>query len=132
MSDQNLAFFYQTGLLGLVGDKVDAIDFYTSEIDKLSEEVSHTFCIIWSTPVDAWLLFQQSIIKRKTIVLTPCQRRVNNNCESIFSMKGCLFKNYESVDMGFQLSFLAMQEELVAFAKLSTLAYSENPLVEIK
>ena len=37
--------FYQTGFLGLFGEKVDAIDFYTSEIDKLSKEVSGAFWI---------------------------------------------------------------------------------------
>ena len=43
MSEWNSPFFYQTGFLGLFGDKVDAIDFYTSEIEKLSKEVSGTF-----------------------------------------------------------------------------------------
>lgn len=44
MFDRNSIFFYQTGFLGLCGDKVDAIDYYTAEIDKLSKEVSETFC----------------------------------------------------------------------------------------
>jgi len=30
----------QTGYLGLWGDRVDAIDFYTTEINRLSKEVS--------------------------------------------------------------------------------------------
>ena len=32
----------QTGLLGLWGKKVDAIEYYTSKIEKLSEEVRQT------------------------------------------------------------------------------------------
>lgn len=39
----------QTGFLGLWGNKVDAIDYYTSEIEKLSKEVSGKFealCIL--------------------------------------------------------------------------------------
>lgn len=35
--------YEQTGFLGLCGDKVDAIDFYASKIEKLSDEVSRTF-----------------------------------------------------------------------------------------
>ncbi|XP_030533231.1 calcium permeable stress-gated cation channel 1-like [Rhodamnia argentea] len=32
-------FFTKTGFLGLCGEKVDALDYYTSEIEKLSKEV---------------------------------------------------------------------------------------------
>lgn len=35
-------FCKQTGFLGLWGNRVDAIDFYTSEIERLSEEVRNT------------------------------------------------------------------------------------------
>ena len=34
--------YAQTGFLGLCGDSVDSIDFYTSKIEGLSEEVSRT------------------------------------------------------------------------------------------
>lgn len=38
-----LCFFFgwQTGFLGLRGEKVDAIDYYSSNIEKLSEEVGY-------------------------------------------------------------------------------------------
>ena len=32
--------FFQTGFLGLCGTRVDAIEYYTSEIEKVSNEVS--------------------------------------------------------------------------------------------
>lgn len=35
-------FCKQTGFLGLRGKRVDAIDFYTSEIERLSDEVRIT------------------------------------------------------------------------------------------
>ncbi|URD95210.1 hypothetical protein MUK42_36138 [Musa troglodytarum] len=37
----------KTGFWGLYGHKVDAIDLYTSKIDKLSKEVSATNCIVY-------------------------------------------------------------------------------------
>lgn len=37
-----LCFPLQTGFWGLFGKKVDAIDFYTSKIDKLCKDVSIT------------------------------------------------------------------------------------------
>lgn len=33
-------YFYQTGFLGLWGEKVDAVDYHISAIEKLSKEVS--------------------------------------------------------------------------------------------
>lgn len=37
-------FYWQTGFLGLCGEKVDAIDFETSEIKRLSKEVISHCC----------------------------------------------------------------------------------------
>ena len=34
-------FFCQTGWFGLWGKKVDAIEYYSSEVEKLSQQVSH-------------------------------------------------------------------------------------------
>lgn len=36
----------QTGFLGLSGEKVDAIDYYTSEVEKLSKEVSNYLLVV--------------------------------------------------------------------------------------
>lgn len=35
----------QTGFLGCFGSKVDAIDYYKSEIEKIGKEVSLCICI---------------------------------------------------------------------------------------
>ncbi|CAL0318712.1 unnamed protein product [Lupinus luteus] len=37
---KRLTLYLQNGFLGLCGNKVDAMDFYTTEIEKLSKEVS--------------------------------------------------------------------------------------------
>lgn len=37
----------QTGFLGLSGEKVDAIDFYREEIERLSKEVSLYMFLLW-------------------------------------------------------------------------------------
>ncbi|TQE01513.1 hypothetical protein C1H46_012876 [Malus baccata] len=39
----------KTGFLGLWGKRVGAIDFYTSEIERPSKEVSFNYCKICST-----------------------------------------------------------------------------------
>lgn len=39
----NSEFYLQTGFLGLWGTKVDAIDYYAAEIEKLSQEVRPVF-----------------------------------------------------------------------------------------
>lgn len=53
--------YEQTGFLGLCGDKVDAIDFYASKIEKLSEEVSHTLLSILSLLMIAYCDFLERV-----------------------------------------------------------------------
>jgi len=57
----------QTGFLGLWGDRVDAIDFYTAVVNKLSEEVSSAF----------YVYFTMLITKKKFYSILNCEKKKN-------------------------------------------------------
>lgn len=61
-------FCKQTGFLGLWGKRVDAIDFYTSEVERLSEEVRNASLASWLLLL-VWILTPLSF---QTILVSYC------------------------------------------------------------
>jgi hypothetical protein len=55
---------FQTGFLGLWGNKVDAIDHHESEIEKLSKEVGTNFCFSFFCNVRLNICFGDCPIER--------------------------------------------------------------------
>ncbi|XP_028076997.1 uncharacterized protein LOC114279030 [Camellia sinensis] len=55
---KKMFFIKHTGFLGLSGKSADAIDFYTSEIERLSKEMLSILLQRWKNKASIWLSFK--------------------------------------------------------------------------